>query len=85
LTEEQLNARISNNVHAKDFRDFARLRSEMHEEELESEARSYIWMAEYGWVAGRRTFELERDIAVAEYERRGQMHVAEAIRERFRQ
>ena len=66
-----------------DHASFARMLAELPGANLESTARDYIWLAEFGPAQGRCTFELKRGLVVAECERRGRLDIIEAARKRF--
>ena len=53
------------------------------DDELARTAENYIWLAEFGPVAGRSTFEPRRDSAVAECERRGRGDLVQAARRKW--
>jgi len=41
------------------------------DDEIVATARDYLWLAEFGPVVGRRSFELRRDAVVSEMEEQG--------------
>lgn len=64
---------------------FAVVLSEMTDEELESAARDYLWMAEQqDSLVGRETYALRRNQVVAECERRDRMDIVNRLRAEWR-
>jgi hypothetical protein len=62
---------------------FAKVISEMTDAELESTARDYIWLAEFGPTARFPTFQPQRDAVVRECERRCCLALLVRIRNGF--
>jgi hypothetical protein len=66
-----------------DHAGFARMLSELPDADLESTTTDYIWLAEFGPVEGRYTYELKRDQVVAECGRRDRMDLVEKARAKW--